>query len=161
MRGLYIVAAAAIALADQLTKWVVLERFSPDTVVQVIPGLFSLVRVENRGVAFGLFSGMSSAAGFAIIVAMSVTALGVICYLLWKTAPGARRAGLALALILGGATGNLIDRIIRGRVVDFLDFYVRAYHWPAFNLADSAIVIGAALLLFELFFDRRPNPVTG
>lgn len=159
MRPLYLLIAAAVLVADQLTKWAVLDRFSPETIVTVIPGLFSLVRVENRGIAFGLLSGLSSGIAFTVILAVSMAVLGVICYLLWKTAPDARRASAALALILGGATGNFADRIVRGRVVDFLDFYIRDYHWPAFNIADSAIVIGAGLLLMDLFRRQHPKPV--
>ncbi|MBI2816584.1 MAG: signal peptidase II [Acidobacteria bacterium] len=160
MRRLYLLIAACVAVSDQLSKWAVVEHFSLDTVITVIPGLFSLVRVENRGVAFGFLSELPPTAGLVIILVISIAALGVVCYLLWKTAPGARRASIALALVLGGAVGNLIDRITRGRVVDFLDFYVRNYHWPAFNIADSAIVIGATLLLIDLFLDRHPTPVT-
>ncbi len=160
MRPIYLVIASAILALDQLTKLAVLERFSPDTVVTVIPGVFSLVRVENRGIAFGFLSGLSSGIALTVILAVSAAALAVVCYLLWKTDATARRASFALALILGGAAGNFTDRIIRGSVVDFLDFYVRGYHWPAFNVADSAIVVGAGLLLIDLFRGQHPHPVT-
>lgn len=150
MRPIYLAIASGILVLDQLTKWAILSRFSYDTMVTVIPGLFSLVRVENRGIAFGFLSGVSSGIAFAVILAVSIAALAVVCYLLWKTAPGARRSSLALALILGGAAGNFVDRVVRGSVVDFLDFYFRSYHWPAFNVADSAIVVGAGLLLMDI-----------
>jgi signal peptidase II len=157
MRRTYLLIASAVLALDQIAKWLVAGRFSFDTSVTVIPGLFSLVRVENRGVAFGMLSGASSGLALTVIILVSVVALGVICYLLWKNDASAWRTGIALALILGGATGNLIDRIARGRVVDFLDFYFRDYHWPAFNVADSAIVVGAGLLIIDLFWGRVPQ----
>ena len=109
------------------------QHFSDDTTITIIPGLFSLVRVENRGVAFGFLSGLSSSTGLVIILGISLAALTVVCFLLWKTAPAARRTGIALALILGGAVGNLIDRVT-GSVVDFLDFYVEAITGPRSTL---------------------------
>ena len=150
MRPVYFVIASFVLVSDQITKWAVLARFSPDTTVPVIPGLFSLVRVENRGIAFGLLADLSSGIAFGLIVLISAAALGVVCYLLWKHEPSAKRAGAALALILGGAAGNLLDRMVRGSVVDFLDFYIRGYHWPAFNVGDSAIVVGAGILLLDV-----------
>ena len=113
MRRTYLLIASAVLVLDQITKWLVTGRFSFDTSVTVIPGLFSLVRVENRGVAFGMLSGASSGLALTLIILVSVAALGVICYLLWKSDPSAWRTGIALALILGGATGNLIDRLAR------------------------------------------------
>ncbi len=154
MRPIYFLIAASILVLDQISKWAVVTRFSFDTMVTVIPGLFSLVRVENRGIAFGFLGGGRSGVAFALIVGVSAAALGVISWLLWKTDPGARRSAIAFALILGGAAGNLVDRIARGSVVDFLDFYFREYHWYTFTLADSAIVVGASLLLFDLFWGR-------
>ena len=154
MRRIYLLIASAIVALDQITKWLVAERFTFDTSVTVISGLFSLVRVENRGVAFGMLSGLTSRMAMTAIVLISVAALGAICYLLWKIEDAAWRTGIALSLILGGAAGNLIDRIARGRVVDFLDFYFREYHWPAFNIADSAIVVGAGLLIIDQFWGK-------
>lgn len=118
--------------------------------VSVIPGLFRLVHVENRGIAFGLFADSSSPVAGWIFVIISMAAMVLIGALLWRNHPSAKLAGTGLALILGGAAGNLVDRLVRGPVVDFLDFYVSGYHWPAFNLADSAISIGAAVLLWDL-----------
>ena len=154
MRPIYLLIASAIFVLDQITKWAVVARFSPDTILPVIPGLFSLVRVENRGIAFGMLGRLSSGVAFGLIVLVSAAAIGLVCYLLWKTEPSAMLAGSALACILGGASGNLLDRIVRGKVVDFLDVYVRSYHWPAFNVADSAIVVGAGLLLLDILRGR-------
>jgi len=154
MRRYYFMIAFAVFLMDQVTKWLVVTKFTPDTNVRVIPGLFSLVWVENRGIAFGLLGGISSGVLFKFIVVASGMALCLVSYLLWKNDPAAVRAAIGLALILGGAGGNLMDRIARGRVLDFLDFYVGSYHWPAFNIADSVIVIGGGLLLMDLFTGR-------
>jgi signal peptidase II len=146
----YLGIALATVAADQLTKAAVVAHFSDDAIVGIIPGLFRLVHVENRGIAFGLFSDSSSPAAGAVFALISAAAMVLIAYLLWQQQPS-MLAGLGLALILGGAAGNLIDRIWRGLVVDFLDFYVGSYHWPAFNIADGAICVGAATLLWELW----------
>ena len=146
----YLGIALATIAADQLTKAAVVARFSDEAMVSIIPGLFRLVHVENRGIAFGLFSDSSSPAAGAILALISAAAMVLIAFLLWQQQPSVL-AGLGLALILGGAAGNLVDRIWRGQVVDFLDFYVGSYHWPAFNVADSAICVGAAVLLWELW----------
>ena len=149
-RGSYIGISLAVLLLDQLTKLAVVARFSLDTTVSLIPGLFRLVRVENRGIAFGFFSDSPSAITSIILVLISVAAIGLVGLLLWQNPRSAVRAGAGLALILGGAAGNLLDRLARGHVVDFLDFYIGGYHWPAFNVADSAICVGAATLLWDL-----------
>jgi signal peptidase II len=154
MRSIYLLIASSVFLLDQLTKWAIVDHFSPDAMRPVVPGLFSLVRVENPGIAFGMLGHLSSGAAFGLIILVSAAAIALVCYLLWRADPSALLAGVALALILGGATGNLVDRIIRGRVVDFLDFYFGTYHWPAFNVADSAICVGAALLVLDLFWGR-------
>ena len=154
MRPLYFLAAAAILAVDQLTKWMVLTRLSATASVTVIPGMLDLVLSQNRGIAFGMLGGVSSGAAFALIVLVSAAALTVVSWLLWRGGLGSRYGAAALVMILGGAAGNFLDRVVRGSVVDFLDFYFRSYHWYTFNVADSAIVVGAGLLMIELF--RRP-----
>jgi signal peptidase II len=154
MRLIYILVAVGVFLADQVSKWAILSRLSSESLVQVIPGLMNLVRTENRGIAFGMFSRLSSNVSFTLIVVFSTLALGLVCYLLWTNAPSAGFSCAALALILGGAAGNLFDRIVRGSVVDFIDFYFGSYHWYTFNIADCAIVIGASLLVIDLWFGR-------
>jgi signal peptidase II len=149
-RGTYLSISLGLLLLDQLTKLAVVARFSLETAVPVIPGFFRLVRVENRGIAFGIFSESPSAFTNIVLVLISFTAIGLVGVLLWQNPPSAARSGAALSLILGGAAGNLLDRLARGHVVDFLDFYIGSYHWPAFNVADSAICIGAATLLWDL-----------
>ena len=161
MRAIFLLVAVSVLVLDQITKWLVLTRLSPESIVTVIPGFFSLVRVENRGIAFGLLAGLSSNLAYSVIVVVSAAALVLVCYLLWNIGPSAKRSGMALALILGGAAGNLADRMIRGSVVDFLDFYVRSYHWFTFNIGDSAIVVGAGLLTLDLFWGRHAHGVSG
>ncbi|MEE8584634.1 MAG: signal peptidase II [Acidobacteriota bacterium] len=157
MRPVYLLIAACVAGLDQVTKFAVVANLSAYSVVPVVPGLFRLVRVENRGIAFGLFSDSSSALGFALLILFSFVALAIVVVLLWKNPRSAVRAGIGLSCILGGAASNLVDRVVRGSVIDFLDVYIGSYHWPAFNAADSAIVIGSGVLLLELFAGRLPN----
>ena len=125
--------------------------------VAVVPGFFHLTHVENRGAAFGLFAESPSEWKIAVLVLFSLVALVVVSALLWKNSHAMTTTGVGLALILGGALGNLWDRLVSGQVVDFLDFYLGNYHWPAFNLADSAIVIGALLLVTEILFSKSPS----
>ena len=156
MRGLHLLIALAVFTLDQATKAVVDWRIPLHEVRPVIPGLFRLTHVKNRGAAFGMFADSPSELKIALLIAFSAVALGVVLVLLWRHQPEARRTGVGLALILGGAIGNLFDRLIHGSVVDFLDFYVRSYHWPAFNVADSAIVIGCGLLVLDMLLSPSP-----
>ncbi len=165
MRGLHLLIALAVFTLDQATKAVVEARIPLHDVRPVIPGLFQLTHVKNRGAAFGLFADSPSELKIVLLIAVSVLALGLVLVLLWRHQPGAWpgawRTGVGLALILGGATGNLFDRLLHGSVVDFLDFYLRSYHWPAFNVADSAIVVGAGLLVLDMLLSptARVEPV--
>jgi signal peptidase II len=149
--------ALFVLAADQSSKLAV-ERFLPLNGIRVvIPNIFNLVNTTNPGVAFGLLANSRTPwVGHALALFSAL----VMVFLAWMLV--ARRAGGVLSewgmsLILGGAAGNVLDRLIHGSVTDFLDFYWRAYHWPAFNVADSAIVIGAGLVLIELFHER-PQP---
>ena len=147
--------AGLVLLFDQATKAIVVERFTAQTAISVIPGLFRLVRVENTGMAFGLLNDSPSPLVFGLLTLVSAALLGFVAYLLWTSHTPSSLGGFGLALILGGAAGNVLDRLARGEVIDFLDFYVGTYHWPAFNVADSGIVIGAALLMIDLMRGRR------
>lgn len=142
--------ALAILVADQILKgWIVEEVMNPPRVIEVTP-FFNIVMVWNRGISFGLFnSGSSLNALILPILALLIVAL--LLYWLWR-AEG-RLAPTALGLIIGGALGNVIDRFnYDGAVADFLDFHVAGYHWPAFNLADAAICVGAFLFVLESLF---------
>ncbi len=146
-----IAVGAGVFLADQLSKGVI-DKLPASFDLPVIPGLFRIVHAENPGVAFGLFQ--SSSPTFRdLLIAVSSLALVLVLALLWRSKQSAR-AGYAMALIVGGACGNLFDRVLHGQVVDFLLFYVGRHSWPVFNLADSAIVIGAGLLVWEIIRDR-------
>ena len=147
--------AAAIILADQLVKWVVLANYAPGQ-VHPVTGFFNMVLVFNRGAAFSFLAGADGwqtplLAGFAIVAA------AVVSWFIVKD-PGKRLFCLGLALILGGALGNVIDRVRFGHVVDFLDFHAFGAHWPAFNVADSAITVGAVILVLESFLPREGRP---
>lgn len=146
MRTRYFLTAAVVLALDWLSKLAVVRHLAPDSAIPVIPGLFNLVYTRNTGVAFGLLSDSDSrfqawalVAFSAVVITTLATALGM------DRQRRFSRQGLALALILGGAAGNLVDRLSGGGVVDFLDFYLLSYHWHTFNLADSAIVVGALL----------------
>ena len=132
---------------DQVSKLVVIDQLTPYVDVVVVTGFFNLVHVHNTGAAFSLFADQPGwQRGFFIGVALIAT--GVILFLMRKT-QGRRTFSIALALILGGAVGNVIDRILYGHVIDFLDFFIAGWHWPAFNIADSAISIGAVMLIID------------
>ena len=149
VRRLYFLVAGGVLLLDQLSKWTVLEALAPGELRRVLPGLFNLTHVRNRGAAFGLFGESESAAILVFLIGFSLVALALVLGLLWRGVASGT-TGWGLALIFGGALGNLLDRLRSGSVVDFLDFYVGGHHWPAFNLADSAIVVGAGLLLLDV-----------
>lgn len=138
--------AAAIVLADQLTKWAVLANFAYGERLE-ITGFLNLVLVYNKGAAFSMFA---DASGWQtpLLIVFALVAAGIVGTLIVKN-PHKRLLCLGLALILAGAIGNLIDRLRYGHVVDFLDFHAMGWHWPAFNVADSAITIGAVLLILE------------
>ncbi|HEX9434946.1 MAG TPA: signal peptidase II [Burkholderiales bacterium] len=140
--------AAAVVLADQATKTLVLGRFAPGERLE-ITGFFNMVLVYNKGAAFSF---LSDAQGWQtpLLIAFAVVAIGIVGTLLVRS-PSRGLFCTGLALILGGALGNLIDRLRFGQVVDFLDFHALGWHWPAFNVADSAITVGAVLLILEGF----------
>jgi signal peptidase II len=151
MRKYHIIIAALIVTCDRMTKWLVSQKITLHDSIDVIPGIFRLTHVQNQGAAFSLFAESVSPYRTALLVAVSVAALVFISLMLWKRRGGFSVTTLALSLIMGGAMGNLWDRIVDGKVTDFLDFYLGSHHWPPFNIADSAIVIGALLLLTRMF----------
>jgi signal peptidase II len=138
--------AAVIVLADQLTKWLMLVRFAPGERLE-LTGFFNLVLVFNKGAAFSF---LAAAQGWQtpLLAAFALGAAVVVSVLIVRS-PERRLLCAGLALILGGALGNLVDRLRFGHVVDFLDVHAAGWHWPAFNVADSAITIGAALLILD------------
>lgn len=152
MRKWHLGIVAAVFVLDRLTKWLIEQRFDLHDSITIIPGFFRITHVQNKGAAFGLFADTASEWRVTLLVMFSVVALVVVAGLLWKNHHSMITTGIGLSLILGGALGNLWDRVVAGHVVDFLDFYLGSYHWPAFNIADSAIVSGALLLVAEILF---------
>jgi signal peptidase II len=146
-----------VLILDQAMKWLALRRLGPGVSVNVIDGFFSLTLVMNPGLAFGMLGTVPR--GWRWVVALlSIAALAVLASLATRLLPeGGRVAAVAIGMIFGGAAGNLIDRARFGAVVDFLDFYWRGWHWPAFNVADSAISAGVALLALRLLTAKPPK----
>ncbi len=154
MRKYHFLIAVLVVLLDRVSKWLVATNLNLHDSIAVLPGFFRITHVQNSGAAFGLFADSSSEWKVAVLILFSTLALAVVSALLWKNSHTMTTTGVGLALILGGAVGNLWDRLLTGRVVDFLDFFVGSYHWPAFNIADSAIVVGALLLVAEILFAK-------
>jgi signal peptidase II len=145
-----LVVAGLVIVLDQLSKWAILMFLDDPTAVTPF---FNLVVVWNRGVSFGMFD-TAGALGPWLLSGLALAVVGALVF--WLRRVEHSLAGVALGLIIGGALGNVIDRVRFGAVVDFLDFHAYGYHWPAFNVADSAICIGAALLLLDgLLAPRR------
>jgi signal peptidase II len=151
--------SAAIVAADQLTKWLVLGYFENRYPRVELTGFFNLVLVFNKGAAFSFLAG---AGGWQMwfFAAVALVATVVISVLLVRH-PGKRLFCTGLALILGGALGNLWDRLTLGGVVDFLDFHAAGWHWPAFNVADCGITVGAAILILESFVGKESGKPEG
>ena len=144
--------AAAVVAADRLSKWAALAWLRPGEGLEVT-GYFNLVLVFNRGAAFSF---LADAPGWQqpLFIAVAIAAAAIVSWMLWRY-PARRLLCAGLALILGGALGNLWDRAAYGHVVDFLDFHALGWHWPAFNVADSAISVGAVLLIAESFLHKE------
>ena len=146
---------AIVTLAlDQLSKWWIVHLImKPPAVIEVAP-FFNLVLGYNRGVSFGML-GSDSELGPWLLSALAILIISAL--IVWLLRIEKLRLAGALGLIIGGAIGNVIDRIIIGAVVDFLDFHVGGFHWPAFNIADMGITCGAALLIWDSIFDQKPS----
>ena len=157
MRKYHFLISLCVIAIDRLTKWTISRRLSMHDGIQVIPGFFRIIHTENPGAAFGIFADSPSQWKLGMLIGFSVIALVIVSGLLWKNSHTMTSTGIGLALILGGAVGNLWDRLVSHQVVDFLLFYVGPHQWPAFNVADSAIVVGAALLVIEIVFAKSPS----
>jgi len=157
MRKYFSLIALLVVALDRYTKWLIAHRLSMHDSITVIPGFFRIIHTENPGAAFGLFADSPSQWKVALLIVFLLVALAIVSMLLWKNSHRLTSTGIGLSLILGGALGNLWDRIVSRHVVDFLLFYVGRYQWPAFNVADSAIVVGACLLVFEIVFTKSPS----
>ena len=156
-RTLRFLLALLVVLLDRWSKRLVATHIAMYTHIQIVPGFFRITHTENTGAAFSLFADSPSHWKTALLIGFSLIAMVIVSVLLWRQARALTLTGIALSLILGGAVGNLWDRVASGRVVDFLLFYVKSYQWPVFNLADSAIVVGASLLVIEILFHKTPD----
>ena len=151
-RGVLLLIGAAVIVLDRITKRIVSEQLPNGQAHTVIPGVFRITDVHNTGAAFSMFAESTSPATIRnVLIAFSVFAVLLIFAMLWRAGRQVTVSSVALALILGGAAGNLYDRVRYHFVVDFLEVRLYHYHWPDFNVADSCIVIGACLLLIEIF----------
>jgi signal peptidase II len=147
------IVTAVILILDQATKLYVDARFALYESVPVIPGWFHLTYIRNQGAAFGILS--NSAVRVPFFIAVAIVALLAILWYFRQLRADQQLAAFALALIFSGAIGNLVDRVRLGEVIDFLDVFWRHHHWPAFNVADSAICVGVALLIWEMWMEER------
>lgn len=151
----YFLAALGLVALDQATKAVVARTVPLYESVPVVKGFFNITRIHNRGAIFGTFSQTDNRLVFALLTAASLAALAFVVSYFFKTPDSDKLMKVSLTLIMAGALGNQFDRLVRGHVIDFLDFYVGRAHWPFFNVADSCITIGACLMLVTLF-RRKP-----
>lgn len=146
--------AAAVLIADQIVKAWILAWLGPAPVAVALNSFVNLVSVWNYGISFGLFN-TGSAAGAYLFVALALAIAAAL--VIWLKRTDRRLIAAALGLIIGGAFGNIVDRLRFGAVYDFLDFHVLGWHWPAFNVADSAVSVGVALLLIDALFASSPS----
>ena len=147
--------AGLVLLIDQLSKWWILSTFRIYESLPVIPGFFDLTFVTNTGAAFGILAGEQNIWRQIFFVAMTLVALVVLCSAFRHYRHIGKLYVVGIGLVSGGALGNLVDRLRFGHVVDFLDFYVKGHHWPAFNAADSAITVGVAMFLLAGYLEYR------
>jgi len=156
MRWISLAIAALIVFLDRVSKCWIVSHIPSGHAIVVIPKVFRLTHVINTGAAFSMFEGSASPNLVRnLLIGFSMIAVVVVLLLIWKMGRGVSLTSVALALILGGAVGNLYDRIRFSYVVDFLEVHIVHYHWPDFNVADSAIVVGACLLLIEMLRPQR------
>ncbi|MFY9288879.1 MAG: signal peptidase II [Alphaproteobacteria bacterium] len=138
---------ALVVLVDQLTKWWAMGQVIQPPHYVIVNSFFNLVLVWNKGITFGLFSKFDHMYVSYFLIVVAAVIIGLLGRWLWRTS--SMKVSFGLAMVMGGAIGNVIDRVRYGAVFDFLDFYYRDYHWYAFNIADAAIVVGVGLLLLD------------
>ena len=162
VRPFLLLLSVAIIAADRLTKYLVGKNLQLGQYHTVIPGVFRISHVLNTGAAFSFMADSASPETVRVaLIVFSLVAIAVVGFMLWKAGRVLTLTGVALALILGGAAGNLYDRLHYRHVIDFLEVHIVRYHWPDFNLADSAIVVGACLLILEIFLPHSADESIG
>jgi signal peptidase II len=157
MRKYLLLTSVLVVALDCLTKWLVQQNLPLYGEADLIPGFLRLTHLENPGAAFSLFADSPGPWAGRLLLLFSLAALVVISVLLWRNSHELSLTSFSLALFLGGTAGNLLDRLLRGRVTDFIDFYVGPHHWPPFNVADSAIVVGALILAGKAIFGHHEH----
>lgn len=150
----YLLVALCVVWLDQWTKGLIEVSYSLGSSREIVPGFLNFTHVRNSGVAFGLFASQGDRMGTLLLTALGLVAMGIVGVYFWKAERSEKLLLTSLGLILGGALGNLIDRVSTGEVTDFIDFYVGSYHWHTFNVADSAISVGIALMAIDIFRPR-------
>ena len=148
-----------VLVLDQITKYVIQTHVRLNDSITVVPGFFNITHVRNKGAAFGILSTLPEFWRSAFFITVTLVAVAAISALIMKTHE--RLLVYAFSLIAGGAIGNVVDRIRYGEVVDFIQWYIKLYYWPSFNVADSAISIGVVLLAFEMLFGKPREGVAG
>lgn len=148
-RARFLLLSLAVLVLDQGSKWLIETRLPEHENLSLIPGLLNFVHVRNTGVAFGLFPAHGDFRGTLVLAGLGFFALSFVFYYFWNAPQNDRPLLVALSSIIGGAIGNLIDRLASGGVTDFIDFHYQGYHWHTFNIADSAITIGIALMILS------------
>lgn len=151
-----VIIAGLVVLLDQFTKWLIASTMTYYEQINVIPGFLNLIYIHNPGGAFGMFARNQGHLQNFLFIGIAVFAMGLILYLYRNTPPEYPLLSAAFALIFGGALGNMIDRIRLGEVIDFIDVYIAHWHWPAFNIADSAITVGMVVFGFYILFRKVP-----
>ena len=149
--------ALTVFILDQVSKLIVIASLESHQTLPVIPGFFNIVVVKNKGMAFGVFNQISSTLFYYLLLSVTVIAVAAVIFFFFTLKKNQGWMASGLSLILGGAMGNLADRIRLGYVIDFLDFVVKNYHWPAFNMADSAVTVGAFCIVIEMMMGKNPQ----
>jgi signal peptidase II len=157
-KGGFLALSAIILVLDQWSKWLVRAHLPEHVPMPVIPGFLNLTHVKNPGVAFGFFAETGRSGGSWLLTLLGLAALSMVAFYFWKIPREQRLLQTALALVLGGAVGNLIDRASAGEVTDFVDAYFGTYHWHTFNVADSAITVGIVFIAIDTLLSLRRSP---
>ncbi|MBZ5607923.1 MAG: signal peptidase II [Acidobacteriia bacterium] len=154
--------AAVVFLLDRVTKGAIKAHVSLWDGLNIVPGLLNIVHTENPGIAFGLLADITNPWRDVVLIGFSIAVLAIISAVLLRAAEGPHAGVLrmGLAFVMGGALGNLFDRIVHGTVTDFVEVHMGEHYFPAFNVADSAITVGACLLLLDLWYSRERKPQT-
>jgi signal peptidase II len=147
---------SVVYILDRLTKLAIIENFGLDQSHTVVAGYFDVTYIRNTGAAFGILSFLDDSFRLPFFLVTTLAAIAMLVYFIIKTRPGDVLTLIALALIIGGALGNMTDRQVYGYVIDFIDWHVGGHHWPAFNIADSGITVGVSLLGIEIFLRGKP-----